>query len=954
MKITIILSLIILFSELVRPLHVLPSDKFKNDAIAQMNAGRYGEAIELLNKYVSANPQNSEGYYLRGICYESRGQYEYAVYDLRSASKLNQKDTKVSVALSRVTDVWYSQLYNKIEGHKREIAINPNSPIDHLEIGKSYKNLGNWAEAEKWYDKYLALEDPSADEVIRYTEILAKNNHIVKGEIILKKFVEKYPEDHRLWSRYGYFTLWLGKNKTAIAAFSEALKFRPFFKEAIDGLNLAQGKGAVYIVNDTSYRYNKWIDSFRKTRGREYPIDRYFRILRINADNDSVRILLISELIKVNRFEEAKQQIKLLNERNVGKEYIKDLEEEVNQKMSLYLRNQIEKSKLNFSLNPSEKKAASDLTNYYSLVNDVDSMKIIYFAYLNRNPNDESVRFEFAKRLTWFKEFDEARQQVDFLLKKNPNKTEYQLLRAQIAVWTNSDNELAIKLLNKVLENEPHNIQALNSLAVLSYQTHNFTKAEGYIEQIKSIDPNNNDVKELENNLYIHKKQYEESELFRLVQNARNSLNDKKCAEAISYFKEYLTKAPEDSRAYLELANAYICQNDYPNAIKIYSSLLEKQYDYDLAKQRANLYFWSGDSLNALREFKSLSLLQPDDAEVKLFLADSYFKIGDYNSAKKIYTELLDESPSSMLIKNRLSWLPQETDGSFTSFISNFPSYTLITPEVFHFHDNLSFKYNFQGLRLELGFPKIISIGGSVYRGDAVSDSIRRNFYTVLGNLAIIPAKQITFAFSYGTSNYLDYKTYKIAEISLKSEIKDRYSIVGKYRFSDAIQSLYSPYILDTNLNVNDYSIEGMYLTPTQMILSGLYSFKKISDENYSKTLLLRLGRKFDKDFTAGYEYNSLNYNFESPLYYSPGSFESHSLWADYDLIQDEVVDFSIGGKLGLITNNDFLIKEFNSKILLKLFESFTIQGQIVYSENARETLNYRSTSASVMAFWVF
>ena len=254
MRIIISLCILIIFSESVHSLRAQsPSDKFKRDALSEMNEGRYGEAIVLINKYIAANPQNHEGYFLRGICYEARGQYELSVYDLRSASKLNRNDQKVISALSRVTEVWYTQLYNKIEGHKREIAVNPNKPINYLEIGKCYKNLGNWLEAEEWYDKYLSMEEPSPDEVIRYAEILAKNNHIQKGEIILKKFVEKYPQDHRLWSRYGYFTYWLGKNKIAIEAFNKALEFRPFFKEAIDGLYLAKGKGIVYTVNDNSY-----------------------------------------------------------------------------------------------------------------------------------------------------------------------------------------------------------------------------------------------------------------------------------------------------------------------------------------------------------------------------------------------------------------------------------------------------------------------------------------------------------------------------------------------------------------------------------------------------------------------------------------------------------------------------------------------------------------------------
>lgn len=957
MKIVIILCVIILFSESEYSLRAQsPLDKFKRNATINMDAGRYGEAIDLLNKYISENPQNFEGYYLRGICYEARGQYELSVYDLRSTSKLNRNDLKVTKALSRVTEVWYTQLYNKIEGHKREIALYPNKPLNYLEIGKCYKNLGNWSEAEEWYDKYLLLEEPSADEVIRYTEILAKNNHITKGEIILKKFVEKYPDDHRLWSRYGYFTLWLGKNKISIAAFTEALQYRPFFKEAIDGLNLAQGRGSVYTVNDTSYRYNKLTGTFQKQKGREYPIDRYLRILKRNVSNDSIRILLINELVKVNRLEEAKQQLNLIDKNKVDDFLFTALEKEISDKLNQYISRRIEETKLKVNSNPGDRKSVLELANYFVMNNNIDSAEYVYSTYLNINPKDDDVRFELARKLSWFKEFDKAKKHADVLLEKNPDKAEYQLLRGQIAVWTNNEPELAYRLLNKVLNKDSKNVQALISLAILSYQTQKFTASENYIGLIDKIDPTNADAKELKYNLFIQKKQFEDTQLFNLLQNARNSLTGKKCDEAITLFKEYLSKVPDNEKIYFELANAYVCANDYSNAIKIYTLFIDKKYDYDLIKQRAKWYFWKGDSLNALKEFKSLYALNKDDAEVRLFLGDSYFKMKDYSNAKKMYSELLTDSPSSMLVKTRLNWLPQdsELDGSFSSFISNFPSYTLFTPEAYYFKDNLSFKYNLQGLRAELGFTKFISIGGSIYRGDVSSDSVKENFYTITGNLAVIPTKLITAMFSFGQTKYLNNQKQNVSEVSLKSEIKDRYSLVGRYRSSDAAQTLYSPFLIGSDLRVTDYSLEGLYNTPTQMVLSGQYSFKKISDDNKSNQLVLRIGRKFSSDFVAGYEYYNLSYDFETPLYYSPGKFESHSLWGDYNIIRDEVMDISIGGKIGLVPNNDLLIKEFNSKLSLKLFESFTLQGQLVISENVREQVNYRSTSISIIVFWVF
>ncbi|NWF90818.1 MAG: tetratricopeptide repeat protein [Ignavibacteriaceae bacterium] len=962
MKITmrriIILCIIILFSESVLSYQTKNStEKYKRDAIIKIDQGRYGEAIDLLNKFISANPQNHEGYELRASCYEARGQYEYSVYDLRSALKLQKDSRKISQSLHRVTETWYSQLYNKIEGHKREIAVSPGIPKNYLEIGKCYKHLGNWNAAEEWYDKYLNLEEPSPDEVIRYTEILAKNNHISKGEAILKRFVEKYPQDHRLWSRYGYFTLWLGKNKVAVTAFTEALNFRPYFKEAIDGLSLATGKGAVYTVNDTSYHFNKFSGKFQKRGMREYPIDRYFRLLKKNPSDDSTRVLLVNALLEVNRLQEAKQQLEILQKNQSLDDFtLSTFHKNLQEKWDYIISSKINDAKKKLAINPLDSKALKVLGEYYSLQGSVDSLTLYYDEYLRLKPQDEEIRFDFAKKLSWSKKFETAKDQIDILLNAKPTKKEYQLLRAQISVWTNTDLNYAKSLLEKVLSKDPDNIDALSSLAELSYQTQNFQLSESFINRLEKVNPNHPNLEELKNNLVLQQKRFEETQLDSILYSARNLVTESKCAEAVSLFKIYLDKTNAPQNIYLEYANALTCSNNYPEAIKIYSDLLNKKYDYDLAKQRAKLSFWSGDITSSIKEFKALNSINKDDTEVKLFLADSYFNQKDYVNSKKIYSELLSESPSSVLLKNRMTWLPGDvtTDGSFSSLITNFPIYSLITPEMYFFKDNLSFKLSTQGLRSEFGITKFLSLGGSVFRGEISSDSAIQKFYTIMGNVVLIPTKFVTASIGFGRTNYLSERKQNILDFNLKFESKEKYSLTARIYDVDGSQFLYSPFLIDSTIRVIDYSVEGKYFTPNNLILSGAYAFRKLSDDNKGYDLKLSLGRKFSSDFIAGYEYNYLDYQDEAVLYYSPNNFESHSLWADYKLIEDAILDFSIGGKIGVIPKSDLLVKEFNSKLSIKFIESLTMQVQAVFSENAREVVNYSSSSISAMLFWLF
>ncbi|PKL87599.1 MAG: hypothetical protein CVV23_14495 [Ignavibacteriae bacterium HGW-Ignavibacteriae-2] len=272
------------------------SQSLKKSAVAQMQAGRFGEAIDLLNKYISANPRQSEGYNLRGVCYENRGQFQNAVLDFRRSISLDQNNAEAKKNLARTQNIWFDQLRNIILGYEREIAIDPSNPFNYLEIGKSYRLMEEWQKAEEWYDKYLERDqNASPDEIIRYTEILAKLNHIKKGETILKKWVDKYPDDWRLWSRYGYFTMWVGNYRNAEKAFKSALGFKPFFKEALDGLDQATKKS--YVTQQDPRAFEK-----------EFPIDRYYRMLRNDPKDVNTRFSLVDELIKAERIEEAYQQ----------------------------------------------------------------------------------------------------------------------------------------------------------------------------------------------------------------------------------------------------------------------------------------------------------------------------------------------------------------------------------------------------------------------------------------------------------------------------------------------------------------------------------------------------------------------------------------------------------------------------------------------------------------------
>ncbi len=943
--ILILVSQIIFFSILVKAQTETPV-QLENQALKEMKSEKFGEAIQLLDRYISAYPQKAEGYNLRGLCYERRGQFEYAVYDYRSARKLEPNNKEINENLSRTTKAWYELLYNEIEGYKREIAINPNKPVNYLEIGKCYKNLGDWAEAEIWYDEYLKREKASPDEIIRYSEILAKNNHIAKGWPILKKYTEEYPDDQRLWSRFGYFSYWLGKKQTAIDAFKSALAIKPYFKEAMSGLDLAEGKGYIYTVNDTSSAYNYGLPVKKRSM---YAIDRFYRILKNNPADTTTRYKLIEALAKHKRFEEAYNQLQILGKTNSDSHEFQKLQADVLSARQSYYADKIDGLQKSLEKHPNSHWAVSKLGQYYEILKEYDKAGELYKNYLAANPSDQDIRFKYSQLLVWNQDLCGARDNIDILIAKNPSNKKYQLLKGQISVWLNEDLDQAEIALHNYLKDEPGDLNALTAISNLYLQKNKISDAEYYINEAAKIDSSNEDVKTLQYNLSLAKQREKDEKLYAIVEKARKMVNEKNCRGSIGYFKEYLSNPGADQSVRNELADAYICSGDYSSAIKVYKNMLKDSSNYDTEKKLAKVYYWAGDSINAFNEFQKLAVANPGDVETRLYLGDSYLKLGQYANAQKVYNDLLTESPNSEIIKERLSWLPAEYRGGM-----GFPTYFQLIPQATYFNDNLQFKYNLQGLGFQLGITKLLAIGASGFRGRLSSDSSSKNITMYKGDLFINPGKLVSASVGFGQTLFPNNEKANITEASLKINKDDMYNIAFNFSSMDAAQILYSPFLVDQRLKANYFSFDGSIKSSTSLLFYGKFSYITVSDNNAGNNAVARVGKEFDRSFSAGYEFYYYNFKNSTNLYWSPSDFESHSIWGDFTINDYKDFTVKLGGKIGFIPVDNYVLREFYGKLSYTIFNNFVLQGQVTSSSTVKQKVGYNSISVFASAYWTF
>jgi len=947
-----------------------PDNKLKTDALSQMKAGRYGEAIDLLNKYIAANPNDPEGYNNRGLCFENRGQYFNAITDYRRAIALDGKFKEAITNQNRIKEVWYPILKKKIRGHEREIAINPNTPVNYLEIGKSYRYMEEWDFAEQWYDKYLE-KDPnaSADEIIRFTEILAKTQHIKKGEIILKKWLEKYPEDWRLWSKYGYFTMWLGNYKNAEKAFNTAIGFKPFFQEALDGLDLA-----------TRHAYVTQIDPRRDEK--EFPIDKYYRILRYNKKDYETRWKLVDELIKEERIEEAYQQLLILRiDQSKDARFEERWNYVVKFKTETYEARIIDYKKA-YLTNPKDKFAVSKLSEYYQYLEEYDSSYQVLYDYFKLVPDEKEakLRFQYANAIAWTKDFNGAIEVVDGLLKDYPNNLDYQLLRAQLSVWNTQDIPLAKKYLFNVLKKRDDDFDAILAMSSLYLVEQNFDSAQVYVDIAAKLDPNNSEVLLNQTNIEFQKMRVEEEKRFAILEEGRKFVIKEDCESAIPYYEKYLAEAQPNNQILKEFGDVLYCAKKYNRAIEMYDQAIAQGDNYEAALQKGKVYYSSGDSINAEIVFKKLSDENPNEFEPKMYLGDTYVKLKKYELADEVYDSLLVwdiDSTQKSMVEQRKNWVPPY---GFSGVLKSFPASIGFAPSATFYSDNLSFRIKKFGGRLDLGINYFLTLGVSFFKtyitatkSSVDSATVQKmfsehgvvfigdnSFTTFKGWLFFKFSDLFSAAIGIGPINMKGFPRGNETEVYAKYEKKNYYSFTGSYLRSEGALILYSPYLIDLTINskrlfASQLKFQGDYLIKKEFKLSGYFQYITATDGNEGNDLMFRFGKYFDPELLAGYEYYYANYIYSgisSPYYYSPANFESHSAWAEYSLEKTDYSDISIGGKFGYIPLSQQTTIEGHVKVYYKYSDSFQLTGELSYGNTYRLTSSYRYFGGSISAYW--
>jgi len=947
------------------------NSELKKQAYKYIQSGRYGEAIEILNKYITSNPQDASAYDMRGKCYENRSQYEEALEDYKRASKLEPGNNNYKNNVIRIRKNWDDIILKRIEGYKRELFRNPKNYDNYLKIAKCYQDLENYNEAEKWFDDYMSKKELSANDAILYANMLIKANKLKKAESIITAQINKYPQDHRLLSKRGWIRNWLGDYKNAINDFERALVIKPFFKEAQDGLDNAKGKGYNFTIVEKDTGKARF----------EFAIDKYTRILQKYPNKDDIRFLLIEELLKYKRIGEAQVHLAYLADKYSENEKYKELFEKYEALRDTTFNQQLRTLQAKIQKDPKNRKYILEIIKFYGNQQMYNNAVNIGMNYLKED-YDEQIAYYTALYASYNLNYDTALKILSELTNKQPNNFNYTILYCKICVWTNQNLEDASYKLKIILKKEPKNFEALKTYALLNVLIKNYNTADSILRVASKLDYDNYELRKL---FYVVVKNRNESNIINDYHTVQNlNLQDNELYTDNEKTLVLLNqKYKNDEYFYYKLADFYLNNDEIEKYNEVIDNLLLLNNNPDISKNRIQNLIWKKKYNAALSYIQKHEKEYSADAQINLMKLQCYSELKNYKNAKNITDFYNTRFPNNYIFNLNASWFPGEYYTAFKFSTGKFPLFFNVLPEIFTFSDNQYFQYQYQGIRFEAGISSILSATLSIYQGKFSSTEPINTYSNKFTNAKIgllfkLPANWNT-ALYFSNVSFGDRTSKPITELNI-NKLTSEYYVSTTIMSTDARFLVYSPKILFYKLNTNYLNFNGYYkiredaklsLSTSLLLIDGpVYSYKitetvdpltqnviRYTDtikykKNGGNDFKLRLGKDFYENLHIGYEYYLVKYVNTIAEYYSPKNFETHGVFAEWLAYKDKEIELKMNGKVGYVFSTDFIIKEFQLVGSYKFNYNLSLNLNVNFGSSARYETAYSSRMFNLYLMW--
>lgn len=272
---------------------------------------------------------------------------------------------------------------------------------------------------------------------------------------------------------------------------------------------------------------------------------------------------------------------------------------------------------------------------------DVDEFETIVDFYLRKGRTKDCAQaiefglqlhprnsFLLAKRAKVYLAAGDAKKAIRILDSLGHHEdTEMSILRLEALVVLGRDSEAQI-LANKLIAEEPDNTDLLCiDIAYFYIGQLQFEVALGFLQKGTQYNPKNTDL---------------------LLENAFCLEQLSRFDEAIATYKKIIDIDPFSSEAWFNLGQIFFNRNDYFNALAAYDYACSINEDDMLALlQKGHTLFQMGLYNQALDCYYDYDLDAVLDSQAKIFVAECYEKLEDFEAALAYYKKAVEYEPES-------------------------------------------------------------------------------------------------------------------------------------------------------------------------------------------------------------------------------------------------------------------------------------------------------------------
>ena len=251
---------------------------------------RYDESIAILKKAKSEGRDSGSVNYNLGFTYKEMKKYEEAIDSFELVIVENPDDV---LAYNHLGSIYYAQKnYDKsISSFKRGLQVDPNHPILNYNLARCYEDSKNIPDAIRCYEATLKTRPGWKDAIRDFSELLIKGQKNKEAQDLVEKSIKLHPTDGDLMCILGRIFLNQFDYDNASKTFKKADSVKPNDIKILTGFSQALEKG-----DNISAALEKALEASE-----------------IDPNNNDVRKQYAHVLLSAQRYEQALEQVKLLD-----------------------------------------------------------------------------------------------------------------------------------------------------------------------------------------------------------------------------------------------------------------------------------------------------------------------------------------------------------------------------------------------------------------------------------------------------------------------------------------------------------------------------------------------------------------------------------------------------------------------------------------------------------------